>query len=151
MIPIYGIISFITIAFPNSYIYLNPWIDVFQSIALGSFFLLLCEFVSPSSQYRDVFFAALEVPQGKKGKQIGGLEWYRVGRTSSWSSGRSGLTCHFVALLQKRWFAVFQYPIVALGVAVATDITQAASVYCLKSNNIHFAHLWVSLPTSVFV
>jgi hypothetical protein len=84
LIPIYGIVSFITIAFPNSYIYLDSWIEVFQAIALGSFFLLLCEFVSPSSQSRDVFFAGLEVPKsrlgGRKngGRPVDGLEWYRV-------------------------------------------------------------------------
>jgi hypothetical protein len=129
LIPIYSIISWITIAAPNSYIYLDPWLDFFQSIALGSFFLLLCEFVSPSAQHRDVFFAALEVPKSRRGggKQVDGLEWYR-----------------------KKWFAVFQYPIVALLVSIVTDITQAASVYCLESSSIHFAHLWVRLPFFFF-
>merc|ERR1711939_1228253 len=130
LIPIYSIISWITIAAPNSYIYLDPWLDFFQSIALGSFFLLLCEFVSPSAQYRDVFFAALEVPKSRRGggKQVDGLEWYR-----------------------KNWFAVFQYPIVALLVSVVTDITQAASVYCLESSSIHFAHLWMEVAINISV
>ncbi|KAK5565439.1 hypothetical protein LTR43_009024 [Exophiala xenobiotica] len=130
LIPIYSIISWITIAAPNSYIYLDPWLDFFQSIALGSFFLLLCEFVSPSAQHRDVFFAALEVPKSRRGggKQVDGLEWYR-----------------------KKWFAVFQYPIVALLVSIVTDITQAASVYCLESSSIHFAHLWTEVAINISI
>ncbi|KAK5324743.1 hypothetical protein LTR93_004218 [Exophiala xenobiotica] len=130
LIPIYSIISWITIAAPNSYIYLDPWLDFFQSIALGSLFLLLCEFVSPSAQHRDVFFAALEVPKSRRGggKQVDGLEWYR-----------------------KKWFAVFQYPIVALLVSIVTDITQAASVYCLESSSIHFAHLWTEVAINISI
>lgn len=46
---------------------------------------------------------------------------------------------------QKRWIFIFQYPIVSLGVAVATDITQAAGIYCESSNKPYFAHLWVWL------
>ncbi|KAI1629515.1 organic solute transporter Ostalpha-domain-containing protein [Exophiala viscosa] len=130
LIPIYSILSFLSIAFPNTYIYLDPWIEFFQGIALGSFFLLLCEFVSPSASSRDVFFAALQVPKSRLsrgGKQpVDGLEWYR-----------------------KKWFAVFQYPIIALGVAIATDITQAASVYCLESSSIHYSHLWLEIASNV--
>ncbi|KAK4944418.1 hypothetical protein LTR10_016092 [Elasticomyces elasticus] len=132
LIPIYSILSFLSIAFPNSYIYLDPWIDFFQGIALGSFFLLLCEFVSPSASSRDVFFAALQIPKSRMsrgGKQpVDGLEWYR-----------------------KKWFAVFQYPIIALGVAIATDITQAASVYCLESSSIHYSHLWLEIASNVSI
>lgn len=131
LIPVYSIGSWISIAWPNSYIYIYPWLEFYQGIALGSFFLLLCEYVSPSAASRDVFFAALKVPNKRRGrdsgKEIDGLAWYR-----------------------KKWFAVFQYPIVALLVSIVTDITQGANVYCLTSSSAHFAHLWVCfaiLPT----
>ncbi len=81
----YSVLSFLGIAFPNAYMYLDPWRHFWESIALGSFFLLLCEFVSPSADFRDVFFAALEVPEARKAREKGrpvevdGLEWYRVG------------------------------------------------------------------------
>lgn len=124
LIPVYSLGSWISIAAPSSYIYLDPWLEFYQGIALGSFFLLLCEYVSPSAASRDVFFAALKVPEKRlgrgSGKEIDGLEWYR-----------------------KKWFAVFQYPIIALLVSIVTDITQGANVYCLTSSSIHFAHLWV--------
>lgn len=45
--------------------------------------------------------------------------------------------------LQKKWIAIFQYPVVAFVCAIATDITQAAGIYCLDSNKPYFAHLWV--------
>jgi Organic solute transporter Ostalpha len=79
LIPLYSIFSFLSICFPDAFVYLAPWIDLFQAIALGSFFLLMCEFVSPSSEQRDIFFAALVVP-GKKGATAAehGIPWYRV-------------------------------------------------------------------------
>jgi hypothetical protein len=46
---------------------------------------------------------------------------------------------------KKQYLAISQYPIVAFGVVIATDITEALDVYCLESNNGHFAHIWVSL------
>lgn len=80
LIPIYGILSFIAIVAPVSFAYINPWIDVFQAVALGDFFLLMCEFITPNERHRDLFFSALEIPQKKKNKAaVDGLTWYRVG------------------------------------------------------------------------
>lgn len=84
MLPVFSLLSLLSIAYPNAYMYLDPWRGYWESIALGSFFLLLCEFVSPSADFRDVFFAALEVPESRKSRTKGiptkadGLEWYRV-------------------------------------------------------------------------
>jgi hypothetical protein len=75
-------LSFISIWAPKSFVYVFPWLDLVQSVALGAFFLLMCEFVSPSEEQRDVFFAAFVVSKkdqkGNKGPQHG-LQWYRVG------------------------------------------------------------------------
>jgi hypothetical protein len=83
MLPMYSVLSWLGIAFPNGFVYLEPWTTWWEAIAIGSFFLLMCEYVSPSADFRDVFFAALQVPQSRKDKQRGapavnGLEWYRV-------------------------------------------------------------------------
>ena len=43
------------------------------------------------------------------------------------------------------WILIFQYPVVALGVAIATDITEAAGVFCEYETKAYFAKLWVSL------
>ena len=79
IIPFYSIISFLSICFPKSDVYISPWLDPVQALALGSFFLLMCEFISESPAQRDVFFAALVVPDknGASGKGQG-LIWYRV-------------------------------------------------------------------------
>jgi Organic solute transporter Ostalpha len=82
VVPFYSIVSFLSICFPRAYVYLDPWLDVFQSLALGSFFLLMCEYVSPSEERRDIFFAALKVSDKKAPDEIGdGLAWYRVSLT----------------------------------------------------------------------
>lgn len=38
---------------------------------------------------------------------------------------------------------LFQYPVVALVVAVLTDITEAAGVFCQFETKPYFAKLWV--------
>ena len=80
LLPLYSVTSFISIVFPHADIYLEPWLELFQSVALGAFFLLLCEFISSDSQTEvDTFFAAFEVPQKKTGGEpINGLGWFRV-------------------------------------------------------------------------
>ena len=39
--------------------------------------------------------------------------------------------------------STFQYTPVALILAVATDITFAAGVYCDTQNSVHYAKIWV--------
>jgi hypothetical protein len=79
LIPAYATFSFIAVCAPTSAVYLSPWLDVFQSVSLGYFFLLLCEFVSPNREQRDLFFAALHIRDKKApGQEGGGLKWYRV-------------------------------------------------------------------------
>ncbi|KAJ0313273.1 hypothetical protein COL516b_000205 [Colletotrichum fioriniae] len=123
IIPFWSIISFLSICFPTAEVYLHPWLEFVQSICLATFFLLLCEFVSPSEQHRDVFFAGMTVKNKKAANgEENGLQWYR-----------------------KMWFAVFQYPVVALLVAILTAITQAAGVYCEFESKVHFARLWLQI------
>lgn len=123
LIPISATIHFIGQAVPSSYFYLIPWADIMQALALGNFFLLLLEFISPLGDQRDFFFSGLEVPARRKGRATrDGTKWYR-----------------------KKWVAVFQYPVVQLVVAVGTNITQSPhfNIYCQDSNKPYFAHLWV--------
>ncbi|KAJ5149524.1 hypothetical protein N7448_001102 [Penicillium atrosanguineum] len=130
LLPLYSVVSFISIVFPHANIYLEPWLELFQGVALGAFFLLLCEFISSDTQTEvNLFFAAFEVPQTKTGDDpVNGLEWFR-----------------------KRWIAIFQYPVVATLVAIVTDITQAANIYCLDSSKAYFAHIWLTVISTVSV
>ncbi|KAI0195923.1 organic solute transporter Ostalpha-domain-containing protein [Astrocystis sublimbata] len=124
--PVLAILSFLAIAFPTAAVYINPWAVFVEAIALGAFFLLLCEFISPSSHQRDVFFAALPTTSesGKNGKN--GLEWFRL-----------------------QWILIFQFPVVTFLVAIFTDITEAAGAYCQFMSSTHFAKLWLSVATYV--
>ncbi|KAK8054963.1 hypothetical protein PG993_000190 [Apiospora rasikravindrae] len=140
-LPIFAIGLFLEAAFPNSYAYLSSWLDFFQAIALANFFLLMCQYISPSDEQRDAFFAVFQVPASKtslcRGRRRGnkggkdkqepnGLEWYR------------GL-----------WWCIFQYPVIQFGISVFTDITEGARVYCLVSSSPHFAHLWLDIAHNV--
>lgn len=85
LIPVYGIMCFISVIAPETYVYLHPWTDLAQAVALGNFFLLLLDLVSPHEAQRDTFFAGLEVPQktSRKGGLSSlqdGMAWYRVSK-----------------------------------------------------------------------
>lgn len=136
-LPIFAIGLFLEAAFPNSYAYVSPWLDFFQAIALANFFLLMCQYISPSDAQRDAFFVVFKVPASKgpcgcggrgngKQKERNGLEWYR-----------------------SLWWCIFQYPVIQFGISVFTDITEAARVYCLVSSSPHFAHLWLDIAHNV--
>lgn len=123
LIPINCLVQFVGQLAPASYFYLLPWADLMQSFALGNFFLLLLEFISPHDNQRDFFFSGLQVPSKKSGKAPrDGLRWYR-----------------------RKWMAIFQYPIVQFIVCIATNVTQSPhlNLYCENSNKPYFAHLWV--------
>ncbi|KAJ6005225.1 hypothetical protein N7451_003169 [Penicillium sp. IBT 35674x] len=150
LIPLYTITSFLSICYPHAFVYLSPWLELFQAVALGSFFLLLCEFISSDSQSDlDVFFIAFQPPPKKQGKApVTGSAWFRVSIPILSRWGLPSLTRLFS---QKKWIAIFQYPIVALLTSLATDFTQVAGVYCLDSNKVYFAHLWLTIITSVSI
>lgn len=136
-LPILAVGCFLQVSFPNAYVYINPWLDVVQALALCNFFLVMCQFVSPSDAHRETFFAALELPKGavsrrrrrrsRKGadglpEPVNGLVWYR-----------------------RMWLMIFQYPAVQAAIAVVTAVTESQGVYCLVSSSSHFAHLWLDI------
>ncbi|KAF7562253.1 hypothetical protein G7046_g1881 [Stylonectria norvegica] len=117
LITMYSTICFLSVCFPKAEVYIKVWLDLVEAFALGSFFLLLCEYISPNHEQRYVFFAA---------KRIDGVQWFKT-----------------------RWFMIFQFPVAALVVSAATDITQAAGIYCEWGSGIHFAKLWLSVIRSI--
>lgn len=125
LLPVTSTIMLVGILFPESYFYIHPWADVMQALALGNFFFLMLEFVSPYNHERESFFGDLKVPVWWRPKKLSqdGRAWYRM--------------MHFF---------VFQFWPVELGVAVVTDITQIPSIniYCTDHNKPQFAHIWVS-------
>ncbi|KAJ5089734.1 hypothetical protein N7532_008418 [Penicillium argentinense] len=129
VLPIYSIFSFLSICFPDAYVYLIGWVEVFQGIALYSFLMLLCDFLAPNDRHKVYFFASLRIPSSyNKDKTTDGLSW-----------------------LWRTWFFVLQYPIVSFVTAIAQCITQAAGVYCLDSRDRRFAHLWINVTQVISV
>ncbi|KAF4339938.1 hypothetical protein FBEOM_6163 [Fusarium beomiforme] len=102
LISAFSIISFLSICFPKASVYIEPWLHVYEGFALGSFFLLLCDYVSPNRDQQDT-----------------------------------------------RWVMIFQMPVIAIGVAIATDITQAAGIFCESSNSRHFANIYLRIIMSI--
>ncbi|KAL3455171.1 organic solute transporter Ostalpha-domain-containing protein [Aspergillus heterothallicus] len=122
LFPLYTIYSFLSICFPNAYVYLVGWTKVFQGVALYWFLMLLCDFVTPNDQHRAEFFASLRIPKP-------------FSRTDT----RDGLSW-----LKSTWLFVLQYPIVTFILAIAQSITQAKGTYCLAGKKVYFAHLWIT-------
>ncbi|POS81000.1 hypothetical protein DHEL01_v200628 [Diaporthe helianthi] len=143
-LPVFAIGCFFEVSFPNAYVYINPWLDYVQSIALCNFFLLMCQFVSPSDEHRDVFFAALKVPQKKRMRNLGRRVWGRRGQrgpqTEVMEEPINGLEWY-----RKMWMLIFQYPVVQALVAILTAIFESQGVYCLASSDPYFAHLWLDI------
>lgn len=157
-LPIFAVGCLLEVSFPNAYVYIDPWLDFAQAVALCNFFLMMCQFVSPSDERREMFFAALEVPQDKKkdegrrlvlqaaarhhGRAIlgGGQAATRESESEVEPEPVNGLVWY-----RRMWLSIFQYPVVQAAVAILTAVTESRGVYCLVSSSTGFAHLWLEI------
>ena len=80
LIPAYAIVSFLSVAFPDAATYLEPWTDVYESVALASFFLLLIVYLVPVPEKQEAFFDRLPTRDRKQHNETGGssLAWFHV-------------------------------------------------------------------------
>jgi hypothetical protein len=82
LIPAYQILSYASICFPNAYVYLQGFTEVFQGIALYSFLMLMCDFMAPTDQGKVEFFSSLEIKEQWRPKRTrNGLKFLKVGDT----------------------------------------------------------------------
>lgn len=124
LLPVTTTIMLLGVLKPETYFYLHPWAEVMQGLAIGNFFLLMLEFVSPCNHEREAYFDDLKVPAWRSKKAAPDSQvWYRRMR-----------------------LLVFQWWPVETGVAIVTDITQIPSInlHCADYNKPQFAHIWVS-------
>lgn len=125
MLPAYAGLSFLSICWPETYVYLTAWIEYFQALALYAFTLLLIDFLAPTEAEKFAYFRSLKVKKiFRKGK-------YRDG----------------VSFLKLTFYCVLQYPICTTILGIIQCITQATNTYCLNSDSPSFAHLWVRSMT----
>lgn len=123
LVPLYSIINLLCICFPTAWVYITPVLDLFQSLCLASYLLLLCEYLSPDRDGRDAFFARIEIEDKK-------AEGGKVQDTVKW--------------FWKQTFMIFQYPVLSLAIVIATIITQAVGIYCQFDSKTNYARLYVS-------
>ncbi|KAF7537506.1 hypothetical protein G7054_g3648 [Neopestalotiopsis clavispora] len=127
-IPVYAIGSFIEICAPAAYIYLRPWLNTAQAVAVANFFLLVCLLLSSEADdRRDVFLAPMRAMRAKS--------------TKGAAKAANGY--------QRTWLVIFQYPVVSVLVSIFTDITQGANVYCFGSRHAYWASLWLEIVDKI--
>lgn len=56
IIPVFAVMSFLSVVFNNASIYLKPLETLYESFALSSFFLLLLAFIQEDDEERQAFF-----------------------------------------------------------------------------------------------
>ncbi|CAH0057619.1 unnamed protein product [Clonostachys solani] len=117
LISTYALVSFFSVAFPAASVYMHPWLDVIEGTALGSFFLLLCDYISPSQEQREAFFAT---------KPKCGIRWFKL-----------------------RWLQIFQFPIIALVLAIITNATAATGAFCEWRRTPGSLNFWIRLIGSI--
>ncbi|EMT71736.1 hypothetical protein FOC4_g10010253 [Fusarium odoratissimum] len=69
LITMYSLISFLSVCFPTAEVYIDPWVSLVEGLAFCSFFLLLCDYVCPNINQRELFFAT---------KKTSGVKWFRI-------------------------------------------------------------------------
>ncbi|MCJ1311439.1 hypothetical protein MMC25_005110 [Agyrium rufum] len=136
LISLLSLFSWIIIRYPKEYAYLQLWIEYIEAIALAAFFLLMCDFVSPSERVQDGFFATLQIKEKKR----------LIGRSKNTTPQVQGL-----AWLRIRYIAIFQYLPVSLLVAIVGNILSGVNKYCDGDANVHFGYLWLSIISNISV
>lgn len=121
LLPIYGVTSVICAVYPGSKVYIDPWLEVVQAFALGTFFPLLLEFIGTSHEAREVLFAGHTIRR-KWRKPKNGLAYYR-----------------------RRFVLIYQYPPVSILMALLANITHAAGVYCPYETKAWWAKIWITV------
>lgn len=142
LIPSYQVLSYISICFPNSDIYLQGFTEVLQGVALYAFLMLLCDYMAPDDTSKVKFFSSLETKrQWQPKKKRNGLAFLSV---SLLFTGYDIITiADRLSDSKLTWYSVLHYPVITWITAVTQVVTQSLHVYCLESNAPHFAHVWV--------
>ncbi|KAF2030266.1 hypothetical protein EK21DRAFT_112184 [Setomelanomma holmii] len=119
LIPWVALFSFLVVWRDDAGEYLVESLDFGCSIALSSFLLLMCDFVlSHNGGFDDLF---------------GHGAWTKgafAGQSPPW--------------LERTWYGVLQFIPTSIVIWIATAVSLAVGTYCKQSNNVHFAHIWIT-------
>jgi hypothetical protein len=75
MVPVFAIISFLSVAFPATETYIHPITALYEALALASFFLLLCAFVDENETERQAFFSSTGTQKQHVSATIGAFQF----------------------------------------------------------------------------
>ena len=141
VIPVYSLYSFFCVVFAQAQVSLLPWQDLVQAFALGNFFLLLLELISPHEDQRSLFFAGIDLP--------GFADSFSLGGKKKKTPTKPKKPVDALAWYRRKWIAVFQFILVSMVVGIITDVTEATGNFCDTSYNPRFAHLWMTVIINV--
>lgn len=137
MVPIYAMVSFLSIVFYYHSVYYEVLRDCYEAFAIASFFNLLCSFIGDNLHEQKEYFRKIKPRPWVW--PLSSLKKCTGGEKGAFRTPRSGLTWFNVIFV-----AVFQYCFIRVSMTIVAVITQHFDRYCLESLNPAFAHVWVS-------
>lgn len=164
MIPIYTLTSFLCIYFYKWSVYFELIGYCYEPFAIASFFTLLCSYIAPELHDQKEFFRHIEPINW-----VWPIPWLQKctgGQNGVWRKPRSGLTWFNVCMLplcmlksgyrvreliicKVIWIGVFRYCFLRLILTIIAVAAESQNLYCEDSDNIAFAHVWVSLTSEL--
>ncbi|KAJ2064243.1 hypothetical protein GGI17_001128 [Coemansia sp. S146] len=133
MIPIYGIISFLSYRFYREAPYYTAVRNCYEAFAIASFYMLLLQYIGDSS-----------TEQKRSMLDRRGLKW------------TFPLNCFVMNPAGRRTFillkwGILQYVAISPIATLATIITHARGVYCPNSMHPKYAHIWIEVVDFISV
>lgn len=144
MVPIYALVSFLSIVFYTHSVYYEVLRDCYEAFAIASFFSLMCAYLAEDLHDQKQYFRSV-----KPKPWIWPMKYFQkcAGGENGWlRTPRSGLTWFNVI-----WVAVFQYCFIRVAMTITAVLTQHFNRYCLESLNPAFAHVWVMVIEGIAV
>ncbi|EOD48236.1 putative duf300 domain protein [Neofusicoccum parvum UCRNP2] len=140
MVPVYGLTSCLAIKYYSNHVYLEAVHQLYEALVLGSFFVLLCRYMAPSTrELEDQFREITPRPW------IPPLKWLAMCTGGRKGKGPFRLPSNGATYVHVISVCVFQYSAVKLITTVITFITEAADVYCSESKSTSHASIWIKV------
>ncbi|KAL1633756.1 hypothetical protein SLS56_002635, partial [Neofusicoccum ribis] len=141
MVPVYGLTCCLAIKYYSNHVYLEAVHQLYEAFVLGSFFVLLCRYMAPSTRELEEQFREI-TPR----PWIPPLKWLAMCTGGRKGKGPFRLPSNGATYVhdyvQVISVCVFQYSAVKLITTVITFITEAADVYCSESKSTSHASIW---------
>lgn len=125
IIPVFASLAYACLCLGQSAIYLTMWIEVWESICICTFLLLVLTYIHPDPDTQMQYFQSLPLMDKKNKQAIQGS--------------------NSAAFYRRVRILMFQMVPVITFLAVVQCVTQALSVFCINSNKPRFAHIWITV------